>query len=116
MAHEHGLLADDAEPHPPLWSLELVVMPGELLRFGPYLVELVRAFEADGDDGEGIVVEPPTPTTIVEEHDGLWATRSLYEWSERARSILEARAWKDARVPAQVTAAALTKQRRSPRR
>lgn len=115
-ARDCCLLPDDVEPRPPLWSLELVVMPGELLRFAPYLVQLVLAFEANGDDGEETVVEPPVPTTLVEEHDGLWATRTLYEWTERARAILEARAWKDEHVPASVAARALTNQRRSPRR
>lgn len=98
-ARENGLLAEDAEPRPPRWSHEIVVMPGELLRFAPYIVRLVHAFEADLEEDEETVVEPPMPTTLVEEHNGIWAQRSLYEWSERARSVLETKAWTSARVP-----------------
>lgn len=113
VARESGLVEDADEPcRPPRWSLELAVFPGELLRFASYIADLVCASERDEDEG---AVEPPIPSEVLVESEGLHGTRALYVWSERAWEYFEDRVWMDEIVPSNSHFMAL-RQRRGARR
>jgi hypothetical protein len=114
VARESGLAEEGDEPcSPPRWSLELAVFPGELLRFGSYIADLVRASERDEHEG---AVEPPIPAEVLVESEGLHGTRALYVWSARAWDYFADRVWMDEIVPSNSHFMASRGQRRSARR
>ena len=114
VARENGLVEEIDEPcRAPRWSLELAVFPGELLRFASYIADLVAAAERDEDEG---AVEPPIPAEVLVESEGLYGTRALYVWSERAWDYFADRVWMDEIVPSNSHFMALPEQRRSARR
>lgn len=114
VARESGLVEEGDEPgRPPRWSLELVVFPGELLRFASYIADLVAASGRDEDEG---AVEPSMPAEVLVESEGLHGTRALYVWSERAWDYFADRVWMDEIVPSNSHFMALREQRRSARR
>lgn len=114
VARENGLVEEIDEPcRAPRWSLELAVFPGELLRFASYIADLVAAAERAEDEG---AVEPPIPAEVLVESEGLYGTRALYVWSERAWDYFADRVWMDEIVPSNSHFMALREQRRSARR
>lgn len=73
----------------------------------------MRASERDEDEG---AVEPPMPAEVLVESEGLYGTRALYVWSERAWDYFADRVWMDEIVPSNSHFMALREQRRSARR